>query len=220
MNFFQLRNEADFRFSLIRVRENAESIAFYQGEDKEREYSQTKFNEVVSNTKRLVNWQFFLNSFQSLYTSATYVIPAIILAPSVLDGDMEVGSVVQATGAFAKVFSALNVVVSKFDQLSYFTAGVGRLDRFANVLQDEEGENEPTQRIESGEIDASEPSLFKDVSLETPDGKRKLVNDLDLKIDSGSRLLIAGASGGGKSSLLRAFAGYGLPEVVILRVLL
>ncbi len=207
LNFFQLRNEADFRFSLIRVRENAESIAFYQGEDKEREYSQTKFNEVVSNTKRLVNWQFFLNSFQSLYTSATYVIPAIILAPSVLDGDMEVGSVVQATGAFAKVFSALNVVVSKFDQLSYFTAGVGRLDRFSNVLQDAEGENEPTQRIESGEIDASEPSLFKDVSLETPDGKRKLVNDLDLKIDSGSRLLIAGASGGGKSSLLRAFAG-------------
>ncbi len=91
---------------------------------------------------------------------------------------------------------------------------------FPNVLQDAEGENEPTQRIESGEIDASEPSLFKDVSLETPDGKRKLVNDLDLKIDSGSRLLIAGASGGGKSSLLRAFAGLWTSEVVILRVLL
>jgi vitamin B12/bleomycin/antimicrobial peptide transport system ATP-binding/permease protein len=207
LNFFQLRNEADFRFSLIRIRENAESIAFYGGEAKEQAYVQRRFSDVVSNTKRLINWQFFLNSFQSLYTSATYVIPAIILAPSVLRGDMEVGSVVQATGAFAKVFGALNVVVSKFDQLSYFTAGVGRLDRFSKALQDVEKNDVPLEQIQSNEVSVSEKSEFQCVSLETPDGKRTLVEDLQLEIEHGTRLLIVGASGGGKSSLLRAFAG-------------
>lgn len=207
LNFFQLRNEADFRFSLIRVRENAESIAFYQGEEKERGYVQGKFAEVLSNTKRLVNWQFFLNSFQSLFTSASYVLPAIILAPSVLRGDMEVGAVVQATGAFAKVFSALNVVVNKFDQLSYFTAGVGRLDRFSKSLQGADAVNDTIDRIESKEVPPAETSSFAQVSLETPDGKRRLVEDLQLEIEPGTRLLIVGASGGGKSSLLRAFAG-------------
>jgi vitamin B12/bleomycin/antimicrobial peptide transport system ATP-binding/permease protein len=207
LNFFQLKNEADFRYSLIRVRENAESIAFYRGEDKERGYVHGRFGEVLSNSKRLINWQFFLNSFQSLYTSATYVIPAIILAPSVLKGEMEVGAVVQATGAFAKVFSALNVVVSKFDQLSYFTAGVGRLDRFSKSLQDAEPASEASPRIESHEVPADSISAFNQVSLETPDGKRRLIEDFELEIQPGTRLLIVGASGGGKSSLLRAFAG-------------
>lgn len=206
LNFFQLRNEADFRYSLIRVRENAESIAFYRGEDKERGYAEGRFSDVLSNTKRLVNWQFFLNSFQSLYTSASYVLPAIILAPAVLSGDMEVGAVVQATGAFAKVFGALNVIVSKFDQLSYFTAGVGRLDRFSKALQEPDKDPE-TDRIETTEIGDAESSAFQNVSLETPDKKRILVEDLQVNIENGSKLLIAGASGGGKSSLLRAFAG-------------
>ena len=199
LNFFQLRNEADFRFSLIRVRENAESIAFYRGEDKERGYVQNRFDSAVANTKRLVNWQFFLNSFQSVYTSASYVLPAIILAPSVLEGTMDVGAVVQATGAFAKVFSALNVVVSKFDQLSYFTAGVGRLDRFSKALIDDDDTDTQVDHIESTEVAASEPSAFNNVSLETPDGKRRLVEDLQLEIANDTQLLIVGASGGGTS---------------------
>jgi putative ATP-binding cassette transporter len=120
---------------------------------------------------------------------------------------MEVGSVVQATGAFAKVFGALNVVVSKFDQLSYFTAGVGRLDRFSKALQDVEKNDVPLEQIQSNEVSVSEKSEFQCVSLETPDGKRTLVEDLQLEIEHGTRLLIVGASGGGKSSLLRAFAG-------------
>ncbi len=104
LNFFQLRNEADFRFSLIRVRENAESIAFYGGEGKEHRFVDSKFNEVISNTRRLIGWQFFLNSFQSLFTSATFVIPAIILAPSVLAGDMEIGALFKRQVPLPKSF--------------------------------------------------------------------------------------------------------------------
>ena len=81
LNFFQLRQFTDFRYSSIRVRENAESIAFYyRGEDKERNHAQSPFSDVIFNTKRLVNWQFFLNSFQSLYTSVSCTLPASLCA--------------------------------------------------------------------------------------------------------------------------------------------
>ncbi len=161
----------------------------------------------------MINWQFFLNNFQYAYTSATLIIPGIILAPRVLSGDLEVGIVVQATGAFAKVFGALNVVVSKFDQLSYFTAGVGRLDRFSRSLgvtptADRESQNGSAEDEAPRIVSVSNPQIgFENVTVQTPDGKRVLVRDLSLSIQKGQRLMIVGASGGGKSSLLRAFAG-------------
>lgn len=209
LNFFQLRNEADFRFSLIRVRENAESIAFYQGEDRESKYALGRFADVISNSRRLINWQFFLNIFQFAYTSSTLIIPGIILAPRVMSGELEIGVVIQATGAFAKVFGALNIVVSKFDQLSYFTAGVGRLDRFAKSLKlaDEEKEQSPIEESTRIATVSNQAIAFDEVTVQTPDGKRILVKELSIKMATGERLLIAGASGGGKSSLLRVFAG-------------
>lgn len=213
LNYFQLKNEADFRYTLILVRENAEAIAFYRGEDKEKRNVLSRFESVIANWRRLINWQFFLNSFQSFYNSAALVIPAMILAPAVLSGSMDVGAIVQATGAFAKIFSALNVVVSKFDQLSYFTAGISRLERFSRFLAEPIVSDEPNEsdnkssRIGLTESTTAAHSSFDKVTLQTPDGKRVLVEDLQVGIEPGTRLLIVGASGGGKSSLLRAFAG-------------
>ena len=209
LNFFQLRNEADFRFSLIRVRENAESIAFYRGEERESQYALARFGEVISNNSRLINWQFFLNLFQFAYSSSILIIPGIILAPRVMSGELEIGTVVQATGAFAKVFGALNVVVNKFDQLSYFTAGVGRLDRFARSLKLYEEQDDRSTLEKSPQVvtKLGQTVAFDKVTVQTPDGKRVLVKDLSIELPRGERLLIAGASGGGKSSLLRVFAG-------------
>lgn len=205
LNFFQLRREADLRFSLVRVRENAESIAFYRGENQESQFVKRNLGEVFSNYNRLIVWQLFLNLLQYGYTSATLIIPGIILAPHVMSGKLEIGSVVQATGAFSMIFSALNVVVNKFDLLSLFAAGVGRLDRFAKSLDVAAAPpDDGRSRIQTIE---STPVELQNVALQTPDFKRTLVSDLSLTIEDGDGLLIMGASGGGKSSLLRAIGG-------------
>lgn len=205
LNFFQLRREANLRFSLVRVRENAESIAFYHGEQKESQYVTEEFNKVYDNFKKLINWQFFLNMFQFGYSSGTLIVPGIILAPRVMSGDLEIGQVVQATGAFTAIFNALNIVVQKFDVLSFFAAGVTRLDRFSKMLAITS--SPPT---EAGErIKTAEGPHFaaEHVTARTPDGKRVLVKDLQLTLDDGDGLLIVGPSGGGKSSILRVLAG-------------
>ncbi len=205
LNLFQLRREADFRFSLVRVRENAESIAFYRGEEPESLHIKRRFRDVIENFNKIINWQWFLNLFQYSYSSVTLVMPGLILAPQVLRGDLEVGRVVQAAGAFAAIFTALTVIVNNFDTLSRFAAGISRLDKFSKSLDMSAAESSKDRElIKTVEADRL---AIEHLTLKTPDYKRTLVVDLSLEIKSGEGLLIVGASGGGKSSLLRAVAG-------------
>ena len=131
--------------------------------------------------------------------------PGIILAPQVLAGNLEVGTVVQAAGAFAAVFSALTVIVNNFDTLSRFAAGVSRLDKFARSL--ELSANEHTKNQDIIKTVEGEQLAIEHLTFQTPDYKRTLAVDLSLEIKPGEGLLIIGASGGGKSSLLRVVAG-------------
>ena len=205
LNLFQLRREADFRFSLVRVRENAESIAFYRGEEPESLNIKHRFNDAFENFNKIINWQWFLNLFQYIYSSVTLIVPGLILAPQVLSGNLEVGRVVQAAGAFAIIFAALTVIVNNFDTLSRFAAGISRLSTFAKSLEVSATERPKEQDVIKTVED--DHLAIEHLTLQTPDYRRTLVVDLSLEIKSGEGLLIVGASGGGKSSLLRAVAG-------------
>lgn len=205
LNFNQLRREADFRFGLVRIRENAESIAFYGGEVRESGEVTRRFGEVFENFARLVRWTLNLNLFQYGFAFLTIILPSVIIAPRVLSGELEVGRVVQAGGAFAAMLSALTVFVDNFESLSRFAAGIERLDTFATFLGDP-----PSARPSAGTritlVEDSRLSLER-VTIATPNHERVLVRELTLSVPPGEGLLIVGVSGGGKSSILRAIAG-------------
>jgi putative ATP-binding cassette transporter len=205
LNFQQLRREADFRFSLIRIRENAEAIAFYRGEASEASHVKQRFSEVFGNYKKLIRRTLGLNLFQYGYSFVTLIFPCIIIAPRVLSGELEVGRVVQAVGAFAAMLSALTVFVENFEALSAFAAGIERLHTFSKSL----AEHQNGHAKLGDTIDRLEhPRLELDrVTLQTPNYQRTLITGVSLAVDKGQGLLIVGASGGGKSSLLRAIAG-------------
>ncbi len=206
LNFTQLKREADFRFSLIRVRENAESIAFYQGELREAGLVKDRFGEAFRNYNKLLTWQFYLAAFQYANSYVIYVLPYLILAGPILANELEVGRLVQAGFAFTAILAALNLVIDHFDSLSKFTAGIDRLDSFVKTLKSSDPRRQdPNETV----IESKEGDEFRleNVTLKTPGGERVLIDDVSLTIEKGSGLVISGPSGCGKSSLLRAIAG-------------
>ncbi|MDP3539457.1 MAG: ABC transporter ATP-binding protein/permease [Azonexus sp.] len=203
LNFYQLKREANFRFSLVRIRENAEAIAFYRGEAQESQQVGEYFNEAFVNFSKLIRMQLNLNLFQYGYSFVTIVLPSAIIAGRVISGELEVGRAIQAAGAFAAILSALTVIVDNFDSFSKFAAGIDRLDSLAKFLAGN------SNRPASEEVSFVEgPNLaLQNLTLQTPKGERTLVRDLSMTINPGQGLMIVGASGSGKSSLLRAIAG-------------
>lgn len=207
LNFEKLKKEADLRFSLVRVRENAESIAFYRGEERESNQVKQRFLEVFDNVKRLLVWELNLNILTNAYEFIPFILPALVVAPAIFAGDMEVGKVSEAQGAFVRVFFSLNLVVARFQALTTFGAGISRLYRFAEFLE------QPTAQP----VDSVEPSIIQTVetnqlaveklTLLTPNYQRTLFEDLSVELAPGQGLLVMGPSGCGKSSLLRAIAG-------------
>jgi putative ATP-binding cassette transporter len=205
LNFAQLKREADFRFGMVRIRENAEQIAFYRGEAQEAQQARQRFAAAFENYVRLIRKQLQLNLFQYAYTSLTIILPSAIVASAVLAGELEVGKAVQAGGAFAIVLSAISVIVENFEGLSRFAAGIDRLNTFSRVLA-----LPPGARLHGqGLIETAEGATLAldHLTLLTPGGERIIVSDLSLAIEPGQGLMIVGASGAGKSSLLRALAG-------------
>jgi len=205
LNFQQIRREADFRYSLLRVRDNAESIAFYRGEAQELHQVRRRFSAAFKNFKQLIRQQLGLNFFQYAYSLMNIVLPSAIVASQVLSGELEVGRAVQAAGAFAAVLSAISLIVENFESLSRFTAGVDRLDTLARVLGPA-AEHQPRKGNVIRSAEAPHLAL-QDVTLHTPNYERILVQNLSVEVKPGESLLIVGDSGCGKSSLLRAIAG-------------
>lgn len=205
LNFNQLRREADFRYGLVHVRDNAESIAFYQGEGQEVGQLRRRFIEALRNYNFLIGWQRNLACFQWPYRYATYILPSVILAPMLFSGQVQYGDITQAGFAFGQIFDAFALVVLQINQLSAFAAGVNRLETFAEAL--EVRDKPPSAEVTA--IDTTEGSeiALEQVSLATPKGQRMLLRDLSMTLEPHQGLVIVGQSGVGKSSLLRAIGG-------------
>jgi len=208
LNFWQLRREADFRFSLIRMRENAESIAFYRGEDQERAHIHARLDKAIQNFARLIKKQRNLNLFQRTFSQLTLVLPGVILADGVLSGQLEVGRAIQAAGAFTVVLGAVGVIVDNFESLSRFVAGIDRLQSLSRLVLDDPAPapDAPDQHPRIGRQPAEHLALHA-LTLHPPRSDRVLIKELNLTLAPGDALLITGDSGCGKSSLLRAIAG-------------
>ncbi len=217
LNFEQLKKEADFRFSLVRVRENAEAIAFYQGEQSESDRIKGRFAEAFDNFKRLIFWELNLNILTNAYEFIPFILPAIVVAPGIFAGELEVGKVTEAQGAFIRVFFSLNLIVARFQSLTTFGAGVERLFTFLECLEPPHLiSNEPdcteqtqiNQTVQTTiETETADFLALENMTLQTPNRQRILVEDLSVKLLTGEGLLVRGPSGCGKSSLLRAIAG-------------
>jgi vitamin B12/bleomycin/antimicrobial peptide transport system ATP-binding/permease protein len=219
LNFEQLKKEADFRFSLVRVRENAEAIAFYQGEEYEAGQIKGRFVEVFDNLKRLIFWELNLNILTNAYEFIPFVLPAIVVAPGIFAGELEIGKVTEAQGAFIRVFFSLNLIVARFQSLTNFGAGVERLYTFLESLESTglfSPKSADDQEIDPKETGVIQPKIITEtadrlalekITLQTPNGQRTLVADLSINLTTGEGLLVRGPSGCGKSSLLRSIVG-------------
>ncbi|MGB3535993.1 MAG: ABC transporter ATP-binding protein/permease [Microcoleaceae cyanobacterium] len=205
LNFDQLKHEADFRHGLINVRDNRESIAFYQGEYQEKSNINHYFSQAFNNFNLLIGWQRNVNYFTTGYRYLVRILPYIILAPIYFSGDIQYGDIVQANFAFRRVLDAFSVVVDQIQPLGELGAGVNRLASFSEALE-QSNSNSPTGERKIDVVVSSQLS-FEHLTLLTPDSQQVLIEDLSLRIPHNQGLLIVGESGVGKSSLLRMIAG-------------
>jgi len=203
MRFRQERVEADFRYSLVRLRENAEGVALYGGEKEERGHLDTRFSNVVENWWAIIRRNRLLNMMVFGYDTAVSVFPYVVAAPRYFAGQIPLGGLSQTAGAFGRVHNALSWIVESYSQLALWRAEVARLASFKDALDAARAAaNQAVVREEGGTSALS----LKGLSLALPNGTKLLANS-DLELPAGRSVLITGRSGTGKSTLFRAIAG-------------
>jgi putative ATP-binding cassette transporter len=216
LNFTKQRVEADFRFNLVRVRENAEQIALLRGEDAERERLTERFGRVVENWMQIMSRTKRLTAFTASYGQAAVVFPFILVAPAYFGEKMQLGGMMQTASAFDSVRTALSFFVTAYRSLAEWRAVVARLDGFEASIDKARDLAARDDTVRVTPADGGTLAI-KDLTVQLPDG-RPLVTADGFAVKAGEHVLVTGPSGSGKSTLFRAIAGiwpFGKGEIAV-----
>jgi putative ATP-binding cassette transporter len=204
LNFAQQRFEADFRFSLVRLRENTESIAFFGGEARELDIFIDRFRNVFANFRAIMLRTLILGSAQYGTGQAAVVFPYVIMAPRYFGERLALGVIQQVADAFIQLQGSLAYIVNAYNDITNWLAVVHRLSTFRDRVDEIHAAAKARHPIEIER--AGRGIAVRDLELDLPNG-RMLRKDLNLDVAPGEALLIKGPTGTGKSTLLRAIAG-------------
>ena len=229
LNGQQLRLDADFRYALLHLRNHAEAIAFYRGEDREYQQAMGRFGLAIHNQNRLIFWESLLNFIQTSYNYFSDFLPWFVLAPLYFARRVDFGVIGQASIAFSQVLSSISYIVDNMDRLAAFAASIQRLETFQRSLSGSaapcsSGSTATATTLPLAALARHAPGgtasadtatagaaadgiLLRHVDLVPPGSARALVRDLSLTVGPRQRLLVVGPSGCGKTSLLRLVSG-------------
>ena len=206
LDFQQQRFEADFRFNLVRVRENSEQIALLQGESAERQRLSERFGRVVGNWYMIMRRTKRLTAFTSSYAQAAVIFPYILVAPAYFANKIQLGGMMQTASAFSSVQTALSFFVSTYRTLAEWRAVVARLDGFETAIKSAAAEAISTSSIGVLSSAGRDNIHLQKLLVNLPNGT-PLVSADSFTILGNQRTLVIGPSGAGKSTLFRAIAG-------------
>ena len=206
LDFQQQRFEADFRFNLVRVRENSEQIALLQGESAERQRLSERFGRVVDNWYAIMRRTKRLTALTASYAQAAVVFPFILVAPAYFADKIQLGGMMQTASAFDSVQKALSFFVSTYRTLAEWRAVVARLDGFETAIKSAATQATGASSIDIVSSTGSDKIDLEQLLVRLPNGT-PLVSADSFSISGNERTLVTGPSGAGKSTLFRAIAG-------------
>ncbi len=208
LNFLRQRVEADFRFALVRLRENVEGIALYNGEEQEKRGLVDRFGRIIGNWHAIMKRTLFLNTLIVGYNQIANIFPLVVAAPRYFAGKIPLGGLTQIADAFGQVQGALSWFISNYADTSgasiaTWRATTDRLTTFKLAI--DAAQHAGSEGATINDVPAG-PLVLKGVTLAVPDGTN-LIENLDLALRPGQSAVVVGRSGSGKSTLVRAIAG-------------
>lgn len=202
LNFLQQRVEADFRYALVRLRDNVEGVALHQGEADEKRGLLARFQALTENWWAIMTATKRLTFFTAGFTQVASIFPIVVAAPAYFAGRIPLGGLIQTSSAFGQVQGALSWFVDNYARLTEWRATVERLTGFRQAIESARAATDGVRAAPG----ADPAVVLNDVTISLPGG-RVLLHDASLRLEKGEAVLITGASGSGKSTLFRALAG-------------